>query len=87
MHIQFLRRRLSRMRSRQPRTHIPHTLLLAILPASTPALIAQTQPAPSHPDRSRLLNVQPNVSGLFGLQIEGTPYKVSFRNLWLKKID
>jgi len=28
-----------------------------------------------------------NVSGLFGLQIEGTPCKVSFRNLWLKKID
>jgi hypothetical protein len=28
-----------------------------------------------------------NVSGLFGLQIEGTPCKVSFRNLWLKKIN
>ena len=28
-----------------------------------------------------------NVSGLFGLQIEGTPCKVSFRNLWLKKLD
>jgi hypothetical protein len=28
-----------------------------------------------------------NVSGLFGLQIEGVPCKVSFRNLWLKKID
>ena len=28
-----------------------------------------------------------NVSGLFGLQIEGAPCKVSFRNLWLKKID
>jgi hypothetical protein len=28
-----------------------------------------------------------NVSGLFGLQIEGTPCKVSFRDLWLKKID
>jgi hypothetical protein len=28
-----------------------------------------------------------NVSGLIGLQIEGTPCKVSFRNLWLKKID
>jgi len=27
-----------------------------------------------------------NVSGLIGLQIEGTPCKVSFRNLWLKKI-
>ena len=28
-----------------------------------------------------------NVSGLFGVQIEGTPCKVFFRNLWLKKID
>jgi len=28
-----------------------------------------------------------NVSGLMGLQIEGIPCKVSFRNLWLKKID
>jgi hypothetical protein len=28
-----------------------------------------------------------NVAGLFGLQIEGTPCKVSFRNLWLRKID
>jgi hypothetical protein len=28
-----------------------------------------------------------NVSGLFGLQIEGTPCKVSFRELWLRKID
>jgi hypothetical protein len=28
-----------------------------------------------------------NVSGLIGLQIEGIPCKVSFRNLWLKKID
>ena len=28
-----------------------------------------------------------NISGLFGLQVEGTPCKVSFRNLWLKKID
>jgi hypothetical protein len=28
-----------------------------------------------------------NVSGLFGLQIEGTPCKVSFRDLWLRKID
>lgn len=28
-----------------------------------------------------------NVSGLFGLQIEGTPYKVFFRNIWLKKIN
>jgi hypothetical protein len=28
-----------------------------------------------------------NVPGLFGLQIEGTPCKVSFRNIWLRKID
>ncbi len=28
-----------------------------------------------------------NVSGLFGLQIEGAPCKVSFRDLWLRKID
>ncbi len=28
-----------------------------------------------------------NVSGLFGLQLEGVPCKVSFRNLWLKKIN
>lgn len=28
-----------------------------------------------------------NLTGLFGLQIEGAPCKVSFRNLWLRKID
>jgi len=28
-----------------------------------------------------------NVSGLFGLQNEGAPCKVSFRDLWLRKID
>jgi hypothetical protein len=28
-----------------------------------------------------------NVSGLIGLQIEGTPCKVFFRNLWLKKLN
>ena len=28
-----------------------------------------------------------NVSGMIGLQIEGIPCKVSFRNLWLRKID
>jgi hypothetical protein len=32
-------------------------------------------------------NSSNNVSGLFGLQIESTPCKVSFRNLWLKKIN
>jgi Domain of Unknown Function (DUF1080) len=28
-----------------------------------------------------------NVPGLFGLQVEGVPCKVSFRDLWLKKIS
>ena len=28
-----------------------------------------------------------NISGLIGLQVEGVPCKVSFRNLWLKKIS
>lgn len=28
-----------------------------------------------------------NVSGLIGLQVEGVPCKVSFRNLWLKKLS
>jgi hypothetical protein len=28
-----------------------------------------------------------NVPGLFGLQVEGVPCRVSFRNLWLKKIS
>jgi Domain of Unknown Function (DUF1080) len=28
-----------------------------------------------------------NVPGLFGLQIESTPCRVSFRDIWLKKID
>ena len=32
-------------------------------------------------------NSSNNVPGLFGLQIEGAPCKVSFRNLWLKKLD
>ncbi len=32
-------------------------------------------------------NSSNNVSGLFGLQIEGTPCKVSFRDIWLKKYD
>jgi hypothetical protein len=32
-------------------------------------------------------NSTTNVSGLFGLQIEGTPCKVSFRGLWFRKID
>lgn len=28
-----------------------------------------------------------NVSGLIGLQVEGAPCRVYFRNLWLRKID
>jgi hypothetical protein len=28
-----------------------------------------------------------NAPGLFGLQIEGAPCKVSFRTLWLKMLD
>jgi hypothetical protein len=32
-------------------------------------------------------NSSNNVSGLFGLQIEGTPCKVSFRDIWLKKYN
>lgn len=28
-----------------------------------------------------------SASGLIGLQIEGVPCKVSFRNLWLKKVE
>ena len=28
-----------------------------------------------------------NISGLIGLQVEGVPCKVSFRNLWLKKLS
>jgi hypothetical protein len=32
-------------------------------------------------------NSTANVSGLFGLQIEGTSCKVSFRNQRLRKID
>jgi hypothetical protein len=32
-------------------------------------------------------NSSNNVSGLIGLQIESTPCKVSFRNIWLRKIN
>jgi Domain of Unknown Function (DUF1080) len=32
-------------------------------------------------------NSSNNVPGLFGLQIESTPCKVSFRNIWLRKIN
>jgi hypothetical protein len=51
-------------------------VILHILNGQLMAVLVDDDPASSN-----------NVSGLFGLQIEGTPCKVSFRNLWLKKID
>ena len=50
--------------------------LVHILNGQLMAVLVDDDPASSN-----------NVSGLFGLQIEGTPCKVSFRNLWLKKIS
>ena len=51
-------------------------VILHILNGQLMAVLVDDDPASSN-----------NVSGLFGLQIEGTPCKVSFRNLWLRKID
>ncbi len=51
-------------------------VILHILNGQLMAVLVDDDPASSN-----------NVSGLFGLQIESTPCKVSFRNLWLKKID
>ncbi|HTW62914.1 MAG TPA: DUF1080 domain-containing protein [Terracidiphilus sp.] len=51
-------------------------VLLHILNGQLMAVLVDDDPSSSN-----------NVSGLFGLQIEGTPCKVSFRNLWLRKID
>jgi len=51
-------------------------VILHILNGQLMAVLLDDDPASSN-----------NVSGLFGLQIEGVPCKVSFRNLWLKKID
>jgi hypothetical protein len=51
-------------------------VFLHILNGQLMAVLVDDDPASSN-----------NVSGLFGLQIEGTPCKVSFRNLWLKKIN
>ncbi|HVU48734.1 MAG TPA: DUF1080 domain-containing protein [Terracidiphilus sp.] len=51
-------------------------VIMHILNGQLMAVLVDDDPASSN-----------NVSGLFGLQIEGTPCKVSFRNLWLKKID
>jgi hypothetical protein len=51
-------------------------VILHILNGQLMAVLVDDDPASSN-----------NVSGLIGLQIEGAPCKVSFRNLWLKKID
>ncbi len=51
-------------------------VILHILNGQLLAVLVDDDPASSN-----------NVSGLFGLQIEGTPCKVSFRNLWLRKIN
>jgi len=51
-------------------------IILHILNGQLMALLVDDDPASTN-----------NVSGLFGLQIEGTPCKVSFRNIWLKKYD
>jgi hypothetical protein len=51
-------------------------VILHILNGQLMAVLVDDDPASSN-----------NVSGLIGLQIEGTPCKVSFRNLWLKKIN
>ena len=51
-------------------------VILHILNGQLMAVLVDDDPASSN-----------NVSGLFGLQIEGVPCKVSFRNLWLRKID
>ena len=51
-------------------------VILHILNGQLMAVLVDDDPASSN-----------NVSGLFGLQIEGTPCKVSFRNLWLKKLN
>jgi hypothetical protein len=49
--------------------------ILHILNGQLMAAVVDDDPASSN-----------NVSGLIGLQIEGVPCKVSFRNIWLKKI-
>lgn len=51
-------------------------VILHILNGQLMAVLVDDDPASSN-----------NVSGLIGLQIEGIPCKISFRNLWLKKID
>jgi hypothetical protein len=51
-------------------------VIMHILNGQLMAVLVDDDPASSN-----------NVSGLFGLQIEATPCKASFRNLWLKKIN
>jgi hypothetical protein len=51
-------------------------VILHILNGQLMATLVDDDPASSN-----------NVSGLFGLQVEGVPCKVSFRNLWLKKLS
>jgi hypothetical protein len=51
-------------------------VMVHILNGQLMAVLIDDDPASAH-----------NVSGLFGLQIEGAPSRVSFRNIWLKKID
>ena len=51
-------------------------VILHILNGQLMAVLIDDDPASSN-----------NVPGLFGLQIEGTPCKVSFRNLWLRKVN
>jgi len=51
-------------------------VILHILNGQLMAVLVDDDPASSN-----------NVSGLFGLQIEGVPCKVSFRNVWLRKIN
>lgn len=51
-------------------------VIMHILNGQLMAVLVDDDPASSN-----------NVSGLFGLQIEGTPCRVSFRNLWLRRIN
>ena len=53
-----------------------NAVILHILNGQLMAVLMDNDPASSN-----------NVSGLIGLQIEGVPCKVSFRNLWLRKIE
>ena len=50
--------------------------LLAVMGDRTQLVLVDDDPASSN-----------NASGLIGLQVEGVPCKVSFRNIRLKKID